>query len=124
MPYNPQEHADQLGLRVIEGGLGKLRGLWIGDGIILIKKGLTQNQYRCTLAHEIVHAENDPPLVPHYLSPRIEARADRIAAQRLIDPDEYKTLARIYQDNFNQVAYELGVTPKILKAYIKENSPK
>lgn len=120
MPYNPQKHADQLGLHVIEGNPGKgNRGLWTGNGMITIRPGLTCIQYRCTLAHEIVHAQYDPPLIPHHLHPKAEARADLIAATRLISPAEYNKLVRIYPDNTNQLAYELGVTPKMLETYIK-----
>lgn len=120
MLYNPWEHADQLGLRVIEGDPGEgNRGLWAGNHTIILKPQLTTLQARCTLAHEIVHAQYDPPLIPHHLSPKAEARADRIAAQRLINSDEYLRLARIYRDNPAQLAYELGVTPKILNAYIR-----
>lgn len=120
MIYNPWEHADQLGLRVIEGDPGQgNRGLWAGNGLIILQPHQTQLKARCTLSHEIVHAQYDPPLIPHHLSPKAEARADRIAAQRLINADEYLRLARIYRDNPAQLAYELSVTPKILNAYIR-----
>lgn len=120
MIYNPWEHADQLGLRVIEGdpGTGN-RGLWAGNGLIILKPHQTQLKARCTLSHEIVHAQYDPPLIPHHLSPKAEARADRIAAHRLITPDDYARLVKIYPDNPAQLAFELGVTPKILTAYLR-----
>ncbi|WP_346843648.1 ImmA/IrrE family metallo-endopeptidase [uncultured Rothia sp.] len=120
MPYDPQKHADQLGLHVIEGNPGKgNRGLWVGNQTIILKPGLTNLQARCTLAHEIVHAEYDQPLIPHHLSPKAEARADRIAATRLITLDAYNKFVRIYPDNPAQLAYELGVTPKMLETFIK-----
>lgn len=123
MIYDPWRHADQLGLRVIEGDPGQgNRGLWVGNGAIIIKPSLTTLQARCTLSHEIVHAQYDPPLIPHHLSPKAEVRADRIAAQRLILPREYNQLVRIYPDNPTQLAYELGVTLKILETYIKHHT--
>lgn len=120
MIYDPWKHADQLGLRIIEGnpGIGN-RGLWAGNNIIILQKGLSTLKARCTLSHEIVHAQYDMPLIPHDLSPKAEARADRIAASRLITPSDYTILAQIYRDNPAQLAFELGVTPKILAAYIK-----
>ncbi|QNV40618.1 ImmA/IrrE family metallo-endopeptidase [Rothia amarae] len=124
MPYDPYEHADQLGLHVIEGNPGKgNRGLWAGNGIIIIRPGLTCIQFRCTLAHEIVHAEYDPPIIPRHLSPKAEAKADRIAAERLIDRKEFSRLAEMYFDNPTQLAFELGVTPKLLETYIKHHTP-
>lgn len=123
MPYDPCEHADQLGLHVIEGNPGKgNRGLWTGTAII-IRPGLTCIQYRCTLAHEIVHAQYDPPLIPHHLSPKAEARADRIASARLIDANDFVRLAEMYPDNPAQLAFELGVTPKLLDTFIKHHTP-
>ncbi|MEX3609726.1 ImmA/IrrE family metallo-endopeptidase [Rothia sp. LK2588] len=117
--YDPQHHADKLGLKVIEGNPGHgLRGRWIGNQTIILRPGLTWIQHRCTLAHEIVHAEYDPPLIPHHLSAKAEARADRIAALRLIDHQDFIDVARIY-DSLPQLAYELGVTPKILTTYLE-----
>ncbi|MEX3610032.1 ImmA/IrrE family metallo-endopeptidase [Rothia sp. LK2588] len=120
--YDPDRHAIQLGLRVIEGDPGRgRRGLWVGNKTIIIRGDLTAIQRRCTIAHEIVHAEYDPPFVPQYLSAKAEARADRIAASRLIDPEDYHRACNAYEYQ-NQVAYELGVTTKILRAY-QRNTP-
>lgn len=117
--YNPETHAIQLGLRVVEGNPGEgLRGLWIGNKTIVIRKGLTRTQFRCTLAHEIVHAEFDPPYIPRDLHKKAEARADRIAAQRLIKHNDFIRLSSMYED-LSVIAHELEVTPKILMAYIK-----
>lgn len=125
MPYSPWEHADQLGLRIIEGNPGKgNRGLWAGNHTIILKPGLTALQAQCTLSHEIVHAEYDPPLIPDHLSLKAENRADRIAALRLIPPDAYDELIKIYPDNPNQLAYELGVTIKILDAFTRHHTIK
>lgn len=119
MPYDPWKHAEQLGLHVIEGNPGKgNRGLWAGNHTIILKPGLTALQARCTLAHEIVHAEYDQPLIPHHLHRKSESRADKIASRRLIEHSQFLLLAGIYPDNRTQLAYELGVTPKILFTYI------
>lgn len=123
MPYDPWVHAEQLGLHVIEGNPGEgNRGLWVGNHTIILKPGLTALQARSTLAHEIVHAEYDQPLIPHHLSPKAEARADRIAAERLIDNKDFVRLAEMYPDNPAQLAFELGVTPKMLETYIKHHA--
>lgn len=116
--YDPFQHADQLGLHVEWGnpGQGNL-GLWTGNKIILLHD-LNQREARSVLAHEIVHAQYDPPLIHKYLSPRVETRADRIAAERLIDPTELARLETAYEDR-GQIAYELNVTLDILNAYTK-----
>lgn len=117
--YDPWTHAEELNLRVVEGNPGHgLRGLWAGNRTIIIRKGLTTIQARCTLSHEIVHAQYDEPLIPRHLSPKAEARADRIAAQRLISPTDFERAARLYE-NPDLIAHELQVTPKILNAYLR-----
>lgn len=119
MSYDPWHHAEQLQLRVIWGNPGPgLRGRWVGNGIIILRHGLTQVQARCTLAHEIVHAQYDEPFIPQHLSPKAEARANRIAAQRLISPADFRRATALYESPA-QIAFELDVTPKILETYMQ-----
>lgn len=114
--YNPHEHAHQLNIPIEYIGLPhNIHGLWTGDRILLDPK-LTQRQERSVLAHEIVHAEHDHPHLMKSYAARIEARANRIAAQRLIDPTEYRQLAQAYEHP-QKIAAELDVTLQILQAY-------
>ncbi|MFH5231933.1 hypothetical protein [Antrihabitans spumae] len=65
--------------------LGCLGG-WTVDGIDI---DCTSNQAerRCTLTHEIVHAERGPVPDDPYLGPKEERIVERITARRLIELD-------------------------------------
>ena len=115
---DPFQRAEELGIPVYWGdpGEGNL-GVWTGSHIILADD-LNDREAPSVLAHELSHAINDHPYIHKYLSPRIEARADRDAAAMLIDHKEFLRLANIYPDDLGQVAYELGVTEEIARAYL------
>lgn len=116
--YDPFQHAESLNIDVQWKELPhNLHGLWTGTAIIIDPRCNTV-QTRCALAHEIVHAELDQPLLHKSYAARIEARCDRIAAERLIDPREYNCVLRAYPNNLPQLATELGVTLRMLQAFI------
>lgn len=107
-------HADQLDIQVTFGRLRSANGLWLpGHRTIVIKEGMRAMHTRVALAHEIGHAalghEDDRP--------KHERQADRYAATRLIDPDRLRELATWSTDRF-RIANELGVTQRILSAYM------
>ena len=58
--------------------------------VVMLRRGLTQVERRCALAHELAHvergggSEHPDPVVRR----REEARVDRIAAARLVPADE------------------------------------
>lgn len=66
--------------------LGELDGYYdSASHTIWLHRGLTQAEMRCTLAHEIVHAErHDQPCEDRALDVRQEASVEREAARRLI----------------------------------------
>ncbi|GAA3590577.1 hypothetical protein GCM10022198_13100 [Klugiella xanthotipulae] len=68
---------------------------------------------RCVLTHELAHAENGDPVGHH---PRDEARANRVAAERLTNPRELSELVRVYPDG-DQICRELGITRELFTAY-------
>lgn len=68
---------------------------------------------RVALAHEIGHAD----LGHEDDRPKHEFQADRYAALRLIEPDRLRAVAEWTSDPF-RLACELGVTQRILHAYI------
>ena len=113
--YDPHVHAESLGLNVIYHPLKTSYGLWVPEKkMILIRPNLSGLIERSVLAHEIVHSEFDD----RGNNPKQEARANRLAAQRLIDPKVLQQLLRIYPVN-DIVCHELGVTRELLQAYLK-----
>lgn len=66
------------------------------------------------LSHEFGHA-----LLGHVgpQSAREEARADTVAAGILINPAEYALAEAIYPGDAHAIAFELGVTARIVTAY-------
>lgn len=62
------------------------RGLWLDDLIILDSR-LTRTQRRCTLMHELIHAERGIATDDPVLMAREEAIVRRETARRLVPPD-------------------------------------
>lgn len=118
--YDPWDHADQLGIGVVWGGTQGHLGLWDGHTIHLAED-LTTREVPCVLGHELVHAEyqDEPTTDPHWSAKR-EARCDRIAARRLIDPHQLHDLLATTTD-LGYIAVELGVTGWLLEAYLKDH---
>lgn len=85
-----------------------------GRNLIVVAGDLSPVQRRCVLAHEISHARHRD--VGCKCSTATEKRADMEAARMLIDPVEYMTAERIY-DNEIQIAKELNVMPWVVRAY-------
>lgn len=117
LQYDPWTHAKELGVRVEYYNLKANYGLWVPQqNLILIRPRMRTLMERSVLAHEVVHAEYcDPP----FHNSKFEARANRIAAERLINPKAYAELARIYGDG-DLICRELGVSRELLQAYIKK----
>lgn len=111
-PYDPRTHAAELGVTVEYQPLaGALAGRYLHHRrLIILRPGLTARAERCTLAHEVVHAEyGDLDTTDPILHARQEARADRLAARRLIDPAAWDYAWRLHRD-LRAVAVELDVT--------------
>ncbi|UCR88319.1 ImmA/IrrE family metallo-endopeptidase [Mycetocola spongiae] len=117
--YDPHAHALDLGVRVVHRPLGKLTGLWVPrHGAIFLRPGMTRRHERSVLAHEVAHVE-----LGHVLSTRrTEAAADARAARLLIDPAELAAQMRWSQE-VAELAIELGVSERILLAYLRAHPP-
>lgn len=112
--YDPWVHAQDLGIEVVVRPLRSAHGLWIAERrTILVHSRLRIGAQRCALAHELGHAEHAHP--DH--RPKFEWQADRFAASNLICPDELDDLYKWCPDEQRLVA-ELGVTSRLLKAYL------
>lgn len=116
---NPYEYAETLGIRVIHQPLERANGLWIHDHrLVVLNMGMPEVKDRCTLAHELAHAvlghEDSTPLN--------EWQADRYAATHQIALDEFwYWWPRC--DRLEDVAFELGVTPKLVLAFVSLVEP-
>ena len=84
---------------------------------ILIDRGLTYCQKRCTLVHELIHWQHADTTRAGVYGSRIENRARRETALKLVDPVEYQTAETIYEGDPYQIACELDVTLQIIQDY-------
>lgn len=114
MNYNPWDHAETLGVSVGWHPLKHSNGIWLpSHERIVLNTALPEWAVTPVLAHECVHAEyHDPPGQVE----RHERRANRIAAERLIDPERLEYLAKTTPD-YDRLCIELGVTRPMLIEY-------
>lgn len=113
--YDPWQHADTIGLQVIVAPIRTANELWLPDhDTIVIRSGLRSVHQRVALAHGVAHAE----LAHVDDRPKHEHQADRYASLYLIDPVELDEL-RTWSDDPWKVAGELGVTQRLLDAFLR-----
>lgn len=112
--YDPWAHAAALGIRVVERPLDAVHELWFPDlRLIILKAGMRPAHLRNALAHGVAHA-----VLGHRDDrPKHERQADRYAARQLIDADELRSITA-WADDAGQVVAELGVTRRLLLAYL------
>lgn len=123
IPYDPEMHASQLGIRIIDACLpaGTL-ALWDETTrTILASPGLLHRQRRCVIAHELAHAVNGDThaLLDDVAARKRERRADLTAAGWLLDPVAVRTALAVSPDSLNAAAADLDVTPRILSAWLE-----
>lgn len=110
---DPYEYAVTLGIEVVHQPLMSANGLWIPEHrVVVLNTGMDPTKDRCTLAHELAHF-----VLGHEEStPLNEWQADRYAATHQIARDEFlKWWPRC--GNLDDIAFELGVTPKLVLAF-------
>jgi hypothetical protein len=118
-------HADQLGVKLVEYPLPKgYCGFYLHpQRTICLDSNLNQRQYRCTLQHELIHAEfNDDGCTP---TGKPELRARRETALRLIDLRKYAICENEFGNDLFHIAVDLDVTKSVLMDYRKilESTP-
>lgn len=87
--------------------------------IISTRRGMSIQQYRSVLAHELGHAaHHDTPTGNGHYDQRQERRADEYAAQLLINPTDFKAAAIWHHDHLPAIADELEVTQHLLDTYL------
>lgn len=109
--------ADALGVAVVETPYldDGLNGQYLHHRrLILLRQGLDPWTRKSTLAHELGHAWHGDDI---HGDPRLERRADQFAAQILITPDMYKNAEKLHEGHTGAIAYELGVTPHLVKTW-------
>lgn len=125
--YNPYQHAAQLGLTVL---WKKLSGTLMGyydhsERTIWVDEDLNFRQAKCTIAHEIVHAEfsdTEEQMGHEIFGPKMELRCDKIAAKRLIFTPQLVDAMREYDDPRIWCA-ELCVMPWALDHFLEDLTP-
>lgn len=116
--YDPWDHADQIGLQVIVRPIRTAMEMWLPEhNTIVIRSGLRAVHQRNALAHGVAHAE----LAHEDDRPKHEHQADRYASLYLIDPTEFADLRR-WSDDMGRIATELGVTHRLLDAYLSRRA--
>ncbi len=112
--YDPWEHADAIGLQVIVRPIRTANEMWLPEhNTIVVRSGLRAAHQRVALTHGIGHAD----LGHEDDRPKHEHQADRYASLYLIEPAELLDLT-LWSDDVDKIAGELGVTRRVLDAYL------
>lgn len=89
---------------------------------ISTRRGLTIAEYRSTFAHELGHAHHrDVQQTNGYYNTRQEKRADRYAADLLLDEGAVRTALACNGGHIVPAAYELEVTAHILRVWLEHH---
>lgn len=113
--------AEQMGVRLTRHDGGNKGYYDDATRTISTRRGLSIAQYRSTLAHELGHAHyRDIRVRDPVRHARQEQRADRWAANLLINPAEAKTVLYCYP-HLEPAAYELEVTKNLLQVWVENN---
>lgn len=117
MPRNPYDEALKHGLTIKSAPLADgMLGLYTGKSII-IAPDLSPRVERCVIAHELGHHAFDAPFMHAHQYMKAERRADRYAAEMLLDEGEVRRLSRFLDPG--ELALELGVTGWVLRAFLE-----
>lgn len=110
--------AQRLGVRVEERPLvaGDCGYYYEPTRLIVIDETLLDAQKRCTLVHELIHAQHHDQGCNPYDS-KTEHRTRIQTALRLVNPIEYALAERLYGGNTYLIACELGLTVQVIQDY-------
>ncbi len=124
--YNPYQHAYELGITVAWGELRPgIRGYYDhATKTIWLSKYLSDRVARCTLAHEIVHAEYEDEMdgLSESWRAKIEKRCDSMAAKRLVVWPQLVEAIKLHEDPRAWVA-ELSIMPWVLENFFADLTP-
>lgn len=112
--YDPWEHAEALGLEVVVRPLRTAHELWVPElNTLVVHSKLRGVHQRVALSHGVGHAA----YAHRDDRPKHEKQADQFAARNLICPDELADLYKWCPDE-GRLVHELGVTPRLFRAYV------
>ncbi len=114
-----RRQADNLDVTIASAHLpGNMEGCYDQHAnMILIDRSMTYTQKRCTLLHELIHWAHRDTSMGGIYDTRVEHRARRQTALKLINPLEYRTAETMYEGDAYQIACELDVTLQVVKDY-------
>lgn len=121
--YDVLAEADRAGMNIKYGNPGPgLAGIYDRTTrTATIRPRPTWRAERVTISHELVHHEYLDDTTYDYLTHlKRESRCDRIAASRLIDPDELTEVMTFTQDAA-EWCRALNVLPWVITTYMKEH---
>lgn len=112
--YDPIGHAEELGIQVLFRPIRTGNELWLPEHqTLVIRSTMRAVNRRNAAAHGIAHAllghEDDRP--------KHEVQADRLAAEHLIDYEECVDLMK-WTPDCHRLAYELGVTTRLMRVFL------
>ena len=112
--------AEELGVPIVYRKLaGGLHAYWDGARIIVDTR-LSQTQERCAITHDLMRViAGDEPYLHALGAAAVEARRDAQAADLLIEPGAFTRAVALYPDDPAKVAAELGITNRILNAWVR-----
>lgn len=85
---------------------------------IVLHDKLNDTQYKCTLAHELIHAQHHDTPTANMYHARNEQRTRTLTALLLISLEDYMTAERIYTGDIARIAATLEVTIQVARDYI------
>jgi hypothetical protein len=114
--YDPYAHAAALEVQVLFRPLTRANEFWLEKSrTIFLKSGMREDNCRVALAHGLAHMILGHPDD----RPKFEQAADRYCSLHLIHPVELGAAISAFPDDEARVAAELGVTRRVLRAYLE-----
>lgn len=84
---------------------------------VVLDGNMLEFQKRCTLCHELAHAQYRDTGCGGVSETKAELRARRCAASRLISQIEYASAENMYEGDSYLIACELDVTVQVVEDY-------
>ncbi len=120
MPYDPWTHAASLGVDVIEHPLprGRRGHYYHLERLIVLAPGMTARQARCTLTHEVMHAQRGDVWSPSATAmARMERVVNTLTALQLVTVADYARTESLHGPNEAAIAHELNVTTEVVRIW-------
>jgi Zn-dependent peptidase ImmA (M78 family) len=120
MLYSPTKVLDHLGIPVVRTWLRDTWACWSpAHRTVVLASGLSPVQERCVLAHEVEHVLADDIGCAGPSALRMERRADREAARKLIAISDLAPVAQ-WAPDLRTAAAELRVTERMLQVRLAD----